>query len=140
MAVHVSIVNKLYLCEQYRRLMKTLCKTSRRNVKNVIPENVNVDQVPSVEDGEELLKERCDKYGTNESFDNAMVNIDRSNLLQRMTTGVDVTPKVLASLNRREYHLLPTMTGKGWNRARFLFFRGAITEIYPLSCLMADVT
>ncbi|KAG8299244.1 hypothetical protein J6590_105709, partial [Homalodisca vitripennis] len=100
------------------------------SVKNVIPENVNVDQVPSVEDGEELLKERCDKYGTNESFDNAM----------RMTTGVDVTPKVLASLNRREYHLLPTMTGKGWNRARFLFFRGAITEIYPLSCLMADVT
>uniref|UniRef100_A0A1B6HV20 Uncharacterized protein n=1 Tax=Homalodisca liturata TaxID=320908 RepID=A0A1B6HV20_9HEMI len=42
------------------------------SVKNVIPENVNVDQVPSVEDGEELLKERCDKYGTNESFDNAM--------------------------------------------------------------------
>uniref|UniRef100_A0A1B6GKM1 27 kDa hemolymph protein n=1 Tax=Cuerna arida TaxID=1464854 RepID=A0A1B6GKM1_9HEMI len=42
------------------------------SIKSAIPQEVSVDQVPSIEDGEELLKERCDKYGTNESFDNAM--------------------------------------------------------------------
>uniref|UniRef100_A0A1B6LB09 27 kDa hemolymph protein n=2 Tax=Graphocephala atropunctata TaxID=36148 RepID=A0A1B6LB09_9HEMI len=42
------------------------------SVKSAIPQDLSVDQVPSVEEGEELLKERCDKYGTNESFDNAM--------------------------------------------------------------------
>lgn len=46
------------------------------NVKNIIPKDLNVNEVPSIEEGEELLKERCDRYGTNESFDNAMVSLD----------------------------------------------------------------
>lgn len=41
------------------------------NVKDLIP----VMDVPSVVEGEELLKKQCDKYGTNESFDNAMVSL-----------------------------------------------------------------
>lgn len=45
------------------------------NVKNIIPKDLNVNNVPSIEEGEELLKERCDRYGTNESFDNAMVSL-----------------------------------------------------------------
>lgn len=45
------------------------------SVKNVLPAGLDVDQVPSVEEGEDMLKERCFKYGTNESFDNAMVSV-----------------------------------------------------------------
>jgi len=42
------------------------------NVKDIIPKGLDVNEVPSIEEGEELLKERCMRYGTNESFDNAM--------------------------------------------------------------------
>lgn len=42
------------------------------NVKDILPKGLDVEQVPSIEEGEELLKERCLRYGTNESFDNAM--------------------------------------------------------------------
>lgn len=50
------------------------------NVKNIIPKDLNVNEVPSIEEGEELLKKRCDKYGKNDSFDNAMVSLQWKNV------------------------------------------------------------
>lgn len=38
-----------------------------------LPTGFNASDIPSIEEGEELLKEKCDKNGNNESFDNAMV-------------------------------------------------------------------
>lgn len=38
-----------------------------------LPAGFNASDVPSIEEGEELLKEKCDKNGNNESFDNAMM-------------------------------------------------------------------
>uniref|UniRef100_A0A1B6MAC1 27 kDa hemolymph protein n=1 Tax=Graphocephala atropunctata TaxID=36148 RepID=A0A1B6MAC1_9HEMI len=45
------------------------------SIKGALP-NMNIDKIPSIEEGEELLKERCEKYGTNESFDRAMAAKD----------------------------------------------------------------
>ncbi|XP_046689068.1 27 kDa hemolymph protein-like [Homalodisca vitripennis] len=42
------------------------------SVKSAIPNGLNMDNVPSIDEGEELLKERCEKYGTNESFDRVL--------------------------------------------------------------------
>lgn len=35
----------------------------------------NTSNIPSIEEGEELLKEKCDRNGNNESYDNAMVSV-----------------------------------------------------------------
>ncbi|XP_054286497.1 27 kDa glycoprotein-like [Macrosteles quadrilineatus] len=42
------------------------------NVKEIIPKGLDPDKIPSIEEGEDLLKERCLRYGTNTSFDQAM--------------------------------------------------------------------
>uniref|UniRef100_A0A1B6FPP0 27 kDa hemolymph protein n=1 Tax=Cuerna arida TaxID=1464854 RepID=A0A1B6FPP0_9HEMI len=42
------------------------------SIKSAIPHGLNVENVPSIEEGEEMLKERCEKYGTNTSFDRAL--------------------------------------------------------------------
>lgn len=38
-----------------------------------LPTGFNASDIPSVEEGEEILKEKCEKNGNNESFDNAMI-------------------------------------------------------------------
>uniref|UniRef100_A0A1B6D3A7 DUF19 domain-containing protein n=1 Tax=Clastoptera arizonana TaxID=38151 RepID=A0A1B6D3A7_9HEMI len=38
-----------------------------------LPSGLNASNIPSIEEGEELLKKKCDKNGNNESFDNLMV-------------------------------------------------------------------
>lgn len=38
-----------------------------------LPSGFNASNIPSVEEGEEILKEKCEKNGNNESFDNAMM-------------------------------------------------------------------
>ncbi|XP_046678294.1 27 kDa hemolymph protein-like isoform X1 [Homalodisca vitripennis] len=42
------------------------------SIKDDIPLDLVMNEIPHVEEGEELLRERCDRYGTNESFANVM--------------------------------------------------------------------
>lgn len=38
-----------------------------------LPAGFNASNIPSIEEGEEMLKEKCDRNGNNESYDNAMM-------------------------------------------------------------------
>ena len=40
-----------------------------------LPAGFNASNIPSIEEGEEMLKEKCDRNGNNESYDNAMVSV-----------------------------------------------------------------
>lgn len=39
-----------------------------------LPPGLNASNIPSIEEGEELLREKCNKNGNNESYEIAMVS------------------------------------------------------------------
>lgn len=72
-SVVVSAYDENSLMEEAKKVVSDGVSKLPDSVKDLLP----TGEIPSVVEGEELLKKQCDKYGTNESFDNAMVSFIR---------------------------------------------------------------